>query len=395
LVFISGISSLINPDTDNLSGGSIKIKVCCETLAKDAAKQIYEQLPEPLQVKEFEDEYRSDSDYEVDPRPIDHYEDHIEPEEIIDNYIVWKRPKTRDTDMVTREVPKRIRVELVKTRTPSESLDDEELMKQIRDSRRSPVSKHEISDEEQERNTINHLNICIGEALNLPLISTAFSLKQIVPSCYVKLVESNNEQDSNIFKTTFKTGVIPHSTSPKWYYRFRYPLFQQANQLMLQIWHQSDSINDLSDVLLGECIVDLTGLYYGLKEIDGWYHIENKQKDQVVAQLHVTIFPEKPITHRTDTVQKVLLLEDPWSPPGSHENVEDDVLSFDPLFHTHLHHQQQDTPEDLRKKLQEDIYQLEEITKRIINNTKLEADSEEFDQYPIEDNDVLSAADYE
>ncbi len=111
LVFISGIYTLINPRSSNLSGGHMKVKVCCETLSRTAAQQYMTEM-----------NYRSPGSNSKSNAQF-----HSATTDDEDSDDSTECSITEDTDRMddfifeehfVSQVPKRIRSEVVKTDKP-------------------------------------------------------------------------------------------------------------------------------------------------------------------------------------------------------------------------------------------------------------------------------------
>ncbi|KAL0488915.1 hypothetical protein AKO1_013525, partial [Acrasis kona] len=332
----SGMFSLINPTSMNLSNGHMKIKIMCDTLKYTFTDDGYHGDEENKEREEEEsqvtDEY--DNGHQV---------------VMIDN-------------QTPPQTPKRTRVEVIKTISPFHSIApstassprsissvNHHLEPEEQPSRNQQLQQpvvitttannqqqeqdKEEKEEEERVEIINQLSVCVDSAYHLPLVSRIWSAHPIQPSCYVKIITFQNEfyasdhvhSNSGSFSVLdlisaidkghirSKTHVVKENTCPSWAHHVVLPLSRQIDSVVFQVWSKlSSSSMDASsssrDQLIGECVVDLNPLVWGMDRIEGWYGLQSRRvndgvlmnhsylnpSSHQIAHLKVCISPEKP-----------------------------------------------------------------------------------------------------
>jgi hypothetical protein len=362
-VLISGVIPIINPTSANMTNGSIRVKVMCETLSKNAALEYLERMGYNARIQkqlenQMEDHYDSDDDGEPEItmdefdsrfRFVESDRDRIVQEEIpvLEEPITPKRKRVVEVKTVTphrvKDIPPLKNLPTVEPiaenikqapQTPPDDSNEEQEIDHSEEDHVSVASGYSEDEDDDRVEVINQLNICIERAYHLRPITTTWSAKPILPSCYVKILTFRDDFDASrdhtsnpntgSFSTLYlkeaidnghvraKTDIVRDNICPEWNYFTTLPLTRQIDSIVFQVWHNTVSGTSSAssrDKLIGECVVDLGMLAYGLDRIDGWYHLENRSTNtsikmqggkQPIAQVKVSIAPEKPyvLIHR-------------------------------------------------------------------------------------------------
>ncbi|KAL9651663.1 hypothetical protein ABK040_001608 [Willaertia magna] len=292
IVWIGGLYRLINTDTESVSNGNIKLKINCESITNETNNNYTKY--NIVNVKEKGVQYSDNNDSEDEEQsPL---KENGEPEFTKAEYDL--KFQELDDEILKTSTSKRVRASVTTTYSrsiASEPIDPQELIELINETKtpmKSPIKTPPTK-------IVNYLNVYIEEAFNLPLQTSVKSIKPKEPSTNVAIVSKTHSIPQEI-KTHFTTKVIESDCNPKWNEYYQMPLTAYIDTLIFQVWHYEN--NNVSPKLIGQCFVDVTGLSYGMRRIDGWYHIEDVEKRQnIIAQLKVAISAEQPVDWKPTT----------------------------------------------------------------------------------------------
>jgi hypothetical protein len=356
-VLISGLVPLINPNSENLTNGFVRVVVMCETLSKNATQEYLERMGYHDRVKV--EEQINDIDIESEPEiTMDEFDTRFKITEENDIRSVIEEPQTQSRRRVEETVT--VSPRHTKKSPVVKRLDLSQVTENVETQTSSIDEKSEVSStpsDDDEVQVINQLGICIERAYHLPAITTTWSASPILPSCYVKVLTFRDKFDastehvasSGLFPTHLLkqridnghvravTEVVYDTVNPEWNSYITLPLTRQVDSIVFQVWHKSGVTG--KDRLIGECVVDLGMLAYGLDRIDGWYHLENRSVNlkegvkQPIAQIKISVAPEKPyvLIHRSPL--ESLRMDLDLSEENFVENEIDSKESFDEFEH--------------------------------------------------------------
>ena len=262
--YISGIYNIINTESDNLNNGNVKIKLGCEKINFGEHQQkIRESLI--LNSNNFKNiGVQANTSFSLQSEDDSQFIEQMEePEVTMDE----KALKITEEDLKVQSTSRK-RVKVQTTFSPNQSVIEEPEVN-------SPVIPSKAP--------LNYLNINIEEA-NLPKIYGYHGVKPRNPYSFVRLVHPTGDLE----KREYRTRSIENECNPHWDEYLQLPIFSQIENLSLQVFSKDES----KDYLIGISNIDLSGLWYGLKKIDGWYHIEDAEKSKIVGQIKISISPE-------------------------------------------------------------------------------------------------------